>query len=593
MGTGDGATMAALAGVTGEAFGMEGRLGNHLETSSKVRATILVDGVTDWRNCELYGDESINDYRAAPYQFFSANIKEVPTLARQASPVNFIRPRVAPVYMIDTNPLIHRAMYATWVESLKRANVPVSFTEATLKDEFELATFAEPIVAFLDKHVKPEKDPAPEMTPQQEVDALIKAGLFKQARRIIDENLLLTGGAGATGTGAGSSRDAWRKLLQQLTDGQAEAMATKLIEAKKSKNYNETSRIMWTVKEIVTDPTRLGQFQLQAVSLTRDFDTRATVYRQIDTLNRHIQEGDWKSADGILKSITDLTASTGDKEDQKLVKAFAVRYAEVKASPKSWPPQARAVAWASDFGQDLYGHWMELRVGGVKHRFRYIGAGKFKAGSPKDEWGRQPDEPELKDTEIASGFWMGESEVSQELYEAVMGAGSVQSFFRGKALPADNVSFQHAMAFVSKLGVAARLPTQEEFEYASRAGSSGPVSGTGRLSDMSWFWDDSQDQGGRGEGPVLPELAALLGPTPRNTHPIKTKLPNAWGLYDMQGNLWEWCQGASSVHGQNWHVARGGGFNSIPESCRPARAAWFSTEHESWNIGFRVVVPAQ
>lgn len=592
-GVGNGATLAALVGVTGEAPGTEGRLGNHLETSSRVRAVALVDGVTDWRNAELYGDETVNDYRAAPYQLFSANIKEVPTLARQASAINYLRPRVPPVFMIDTNPLIHRGMYATWVESLKRAGVAVTFSEVPLGADFTEDQIADRLLTFLDERLKPEKDTLPALTPEQEVDALIRAGLFKQARRIIDENLQTTGGAGLTGGGAGPKRDTWRKLLQQVAENQSEAMATKLIEARKSHNYNEAARLMWTIREIVTDPARLGQYQIQAVDVARELDSRATVYRQVDSLNRHVQDGDWPGAERLFKSISELTALTGDKEDQQIIRAFAARYQQVRADPKSWPPGVRAVAWASGFGQDLYGYWMDMRIAGVTQRFRYIPPGKFLAGSPRDEWGRQADEQESKETIVEKGFWLAESECTQGFYEAVMGVTSEQSFFRGKNLPVENVSFQHVIGFMQKIGVDARMPSQEEWEYACRAGSTGPVAGTGKLGDMGWFWDEAQDQGGRSDAPNLPELARMLGPKGRYSHPVKSKLPNPWGVYDMQGNVWEWCQGSSSVHGRDWHVARGGGFNSIPESCRPARGAWFTTEHESWNIGFRILVPAQ
>ena len=592
-GNGNAATLAALLGVTGESAGTEGRLGDHLDVGSQVRAVALIDGETDWRNAELYGDESVNDYSAAPYQFFSANIKEVPTLARQASAINYVRPRMPPVFMVDTNPLIHRGMYATWVESLKRAGVPVTFSEAAVKADFSEDQVADDVAAFFDQRLKPEKSELPDMTPAQEVDALIKAGLYKQARRIIDENLQATGGAGLTGAGATTRRDEWRKLLMQVSDNQAEAMAAKLIEARKSRDINEASRAMWSIREVVTDPTRLGQFQIEAVKFAHEFDNRATLYRQIDQLNKHVQDGDWPGADRMLKSITELTNLIGDKDDQNIIRVFAARYAVVRANAKESPPGIKLVSWASDFGQDLYGYWMDMRVAGVVQRFRYVPPGKFKAGSSKDEWGRQPDEPELKEVEIAKGFWLGEAECSQEFYEAVMGAEAEQSFFRGKQLPVENVSFQHVIAFMQKLGVESRMPTQEEYEYACRAGTTGTVAGTGRLGDMAWFWDEGMDLGNRGESPVLPELARMLGPKVRNSHPIKTKLPNAWGLYDMQGNVWEWCVGSSSVHGRDWHVARGGGFNSIPESCRPARAAWFSTEHESWNIGFRILVPAQ
>jgi formylglycine-generating enzyme required for sulfatase activity len=92
---------------------------------------------------------------------------------------------------------------------------------------------------------------------------------------------------------------------------------------------------------------------------------------------------------------------------------------------------------------------------------------------------------------------------------------------------------------------------------------------------------------------ILNELETDRTPIARSTHPVKQKLPNKWGLYDMQGNVWEWCSGTSPEKPRDYHPLRGGSWISIPQSCRAAREAWAPVETESWNIGLRIIIPAQ
>ena len=225
--------------------------------------------------------------------------------------------------------------------------------------------------------------------------------------------------------------------------------------------------------------------------------------------------------------------------------------------------------------------------------FVRIPAGEFMMGSPEDEAGRFPDEGPQRLVRISRPFYMSKYPVTQAHWEAVM--RSNPSLYRrsGPHAPVESVSWHDSQEFINKLsadeGVPYRLPTEAEWEYAARAGTT-----------TRYYSGDSESD--------LDAIAWYSANSERRTHAVGEKAPNAFGLYDMSGNVWEWCQDwhardyysrAPSVDPQGpahgtLRVLRGGGWISIPKLCRSAnRLPSSQTRSLSLNVGFRVVVTSR
>ncbi|MBT3192574.1 MAG: SUMF1/EgtB/PvdO family nonheme iron enzyme [Verrucomicrobia bacterium] len=231
--------------------------------------------------------------------------------------------------------------------------------------------------------------------------------------------------------------------------------------------------------------------------------------------------------------------------------------------------------------------------GGVDMELAWIEPGSFMMGSPTSEESRGSDEAQHRVT-LSKGFWMGKYEVTQEQWEQVMGRNP--SNFKGVKNPVEQVSWADCQGFLQKLngtGVEGnfRLPTEAEWEYACRAGTT-TVFHYGEDLDASMANFNGNYPYGRGR----------KGEYRKKTVQVGSFKPNAWGLYDMHGNVWEWCQdwygdypsggatdprGASSGSGR---VLRGGSWYVYARDCRSASRVGSAPSVRGFVIGFRVLL---
>ncbi len=502
-------------------------------------------------------------------------------------------------------------MHQIFAETLTKANVHSALYEqptAGVLDHVNEESATQVVVEFFEDMMRGVKGDPPKLTLDQEIDQLASAGLYKQARRLINEKIMTA----SSDPALQAQRAPSLAKLAKIGDLEREP-AIQQLQTVRQAIAQPDPRTLWTIREVLTDPERIGKYDVEGTLPQRIFDGRADAMRFAEMLNAYVVKGDMARADSQVHMMEDI-GRKGDA-DPGILNDFLTRYAEIKGrTAHVWPAGVHGVPFASDYGQDLYGFWMDIKQGNASQRFRYIPPGRFVMGSAKDEWGRLPGEPILEPTTVARGFWLGDSPVTQGFYEAVMGAAENHSAFRASGagseirfqLPVENVSYAHAVNFLNKLGVGARLPTEPEWEYACRAGSSFMYGGTGRLSDMAWFWDEAQkakdgsapatpavNDKGEVDVRILHELETDPSDVARLTHPVRQKLPNRWGLFDMQGNVWEWCSGESRDKPHDYHAARGGSWLSIPQSCRAARDVWLPVEEQAWNVGMRICIPAQ
>jgi len=253
----------------------------------------------------------------------------------------------------------------------------------------------------------------------------------------------------------------------------------------------------------------------------------------------------------------------------------------------------------------------ELVTNSIGTRLKLIPAGSFLRGATLNDNGSDDEKPQRKVT-ITRPYYLGVYEVTQYEYRQVMN-DNPSKFKDSELLPVEQVSWLDAVKFCNKLsererrkpyykiegdsvtvlgGNGYRLPTEAEWEYACRAPQS-PETATKHpfgdndddLSSYAWFDKNSENK----------------------THPVGQKKPNRWGLYDMQGNVWEWCQDWYSANyytfapendppgpaSASYRVFRGGCWNYSPGLCRPADRDRDEPEYRNRNLGFRLAADQQ
>ncbi len=228
-------------------------------------------------------------------------------------------------------------------------------------------------------------------------------------------------------------------------------------------------------------------------------------------------------------------------------------------------------------------------------------------GSPSTEQDRNPDEGLQTQVTISQGFWMSKYETTQEEYKAIM-KSNPSSFTGDSKRPVETVSWEDASNYCAKLtacervagrlpsGYAYRLPTEAEWEYACRAGTTTATAYEDTLGSTQATFNGRDDPyGGAAKGPYL-----------KTTTKVGSYAPNAWGLYDMHGNVWEWCldwygtyPGGSVTDPRgpttgSYRVDRGGSWINIGRLCRAAVRGGFWPDFRCGYIGFRpVLAPGQ
>ncbi len=321
------------------------------------------------------------------------------------------------------------------------------------------------------------------------------------------------------------------------------------------------------------------------------------------------QGEDWGIAELLLQSNGwqfDLSAEIErwEEAERQRIKEIIKKRQEKERREREEEQERERRSWIEANAGDC----KTLNIKGVEYAFRWCPPGEFMMGSPAGgflgkggEQGRRGDETQHC-VRLTKGVWMLETPVTQAMWESVM--GNNPSCFKGANLPVELVIWTEASEFCKKINQFTTigtfiLPTEAQWEYACRAGTTGAYGGTGNLDDMGWYLGNSGNKSHDDFSSLNSSINLYFENCGNKTHEVKTKKPNAWGLYDMHGNVWEWCSDwygpyptgsvadpTGPCSGSD-RVSRGGSWLNDAGYCRSAVRDYFSPEYRRANFGFR------
>ncbi len=253
----------------------------------------------------------------------------------------------------------------------------------------------------------------------------------------------------------------------------------------------------------------------------------------------------------------------------------------------------------------------------VRFVWRWIPPGRFLMGSPADEPGRYDEEGAQREVTLTRGYWLGEAPVTQAQWMAITG-GSPSHFQGPSELPVEQVSWLEARSFAATLnelvpGLAAALPTEAQWEHACRAGTTTALPTGGitlrgendapELDAIAWYGGNSGNDLEVSNGHDSRKWPQKQYPhREAGAHRVKLKQPNPWGIYDMLGNVWEWCADAWSVvdsseaqrdplvkgDDEAGRVVRGGSWSNHARGCRSACRSGDHPGNRRLGLGLRL-----
>ncbi|WP_211236364.1 formylglycine-generating enzyme family protein [Desulfovibrio inopinatus] len=275
--------------------------------------------------------------------------------------------------------------------------------------------------------------------------------------------------------------------------------------------------------------------------------------------------------------------ATRNKQCGRWINLSQIKYLSVHGVPD--------LSWTQEHGIDQYGLWAAFEVSEVRQVMRWIQPGRFLMGSPEDEPERGDDERQ-HEVVLTEGFWLADTTCTQELWTAVMGKNP-SHFTHEAELPVEKVSWEDCQEFLQHINgrysrLELQLPTEAQWEYACRAGTETPFSFGENITPDQVNYNSN-----------VPYRNGKKGIDREKTVPVKALPCNSWGLYQMHGNVWEWCAdwygeypesvitnpGGPDVGGDR--VIRGGTWFSYAGNVRSAFRYWAWPNSRDDSVGFR------